>query len=138
MRTFYIFNIRDEYANLTKNNPYHLYKMLDYIYNLEHNKLNEAICLFDKISINFNPKEIDIKIFKNYSNNYFYTKFKNIHQINNFYRKESSKLTVKSKFLLLQSNVLRPTFIDVFIHNHNLFFCDFENKDYFFIDCLYV
>ena len=138
MRTFYIFKIKEEYANLTKNNPYHLFKMLFYIYNLEKEDISRGIKLFNKMTDNFNSKKIDIDIFKNYRENFFYTKFKNIHQINNVYKKEESKLIIRKKFLLLKSTVIRPTFLDDLSKYHNVFFCDFENKDYFWLEKLTI
>jgi len=136
MRTFYIFKIKEEYANLTKNNPYHLFKMLSYIYNLEREEINRGVELFNKMTDNFNSKKLDIDIFKNYRENYFYTKFKNIHQMNNIYKKEESKLIIRKKFLLLKSTVIRPVFLDDLREYHNIFFCDFENKDYFWLEKL--
>lgn len=138
MRTFYIFKIKNEYASLTKNNPYHLFKMLTYIYNLESSEVSRGIELFNKMTDTFKAKEIDINIFKAYRENYFYTKFKNIHQINNIYKKEESKLVIRKKFLLLQSTVIRPTFLKDLAKYDNLFFCDFENMDYFWLEKLFI
>lgn len=138
MRTFYIFKIKEEYANLTKNNPYHLFKMLSYIYNLDTGEISRGVELFNKMTDNFNSKEIDVELFRNYRENYFYTKFKNIHQINNIYKKEESKLIIRKKFLLLKSSVIRPVFLNYLDKYHNLFFCDFENKDYFWLEKLAI
>ena len=138
MRTFYIFKIRNEYASLTKNNPYHLFKMLHYIYHLEREDVFKGVELFNKMTSSFNSKELDIYLFKNYRDNYFYTKFKNIHQINNIYKHEESKLIIRKKFLLLQSSVVHPIFLNDLSQYNNLFFCDFKNKDYFWLDKLFV
>ncbi len=136
MRTFYIFKIKEEYAGLTKNNPYHLFKMLSYIYNLDKHDIHRGADLFYKLAEPFNSKELDIKIFKKYSDNYFYTKFKNIHQINNIYKKEESKLIVHKHFLTLKSSIIHPVFLQDLTEYSNLFFCDFENKDYFWLERL--
>ena len=85
MRTFFIFKIKEEYATLTKNNPFHLFKMFNYIYNLDETEVKNGINLFDKLALPFEMKRIDIDIFKKYQDNYFYTKFKNVHKINNIY-----------------------------------------------------
>lgn len=138
MRTFYIFNVKDEYAILTKNNPFQLYKMLDYIYHLDSSDLYRGVDMFNKITKNFNIKEIDVNLFRKYKENYFYTKFKNVHQINNIYNKEESKLIIRKKFLLLKSTVVHPSFIEDLVDYKNVFFCDFENKDYFWLEHLYV
>ncbi len=138
MRTFYIFKIKEEYVSLTKNNPYHLFKMLSYIYKLDVKDLSVGVELFNKITENFNPKEMDINLFKNYRENYFYTKFKNVHQINNAFKREETKLTIRKKFLLLESTVVHPIFLNDLAKYKNLFFCDFKNIDYFWLDKLFV
>lgn len=136
MRTFYIFKIKEEYANLTKNNPYHLFRLLSYIYTLDRSELDRGVEMFNKVAESFNSKQIDIDLFKNYKENYFYMKYKNIHQINNAYKKEESKLIVRRKFLLLKSTIIRPIFLEDLSVYSNLFFCDFENKDYFWLEKL--
>lgn len=138
MRTFYIFKIKEEYAILTKNNPYQLFRMLDFIYNLDKVEISKGADLFYKIIEKLNGKFLDIQIFKNYRNNYFYTKFKNIHQINNIYNKEESKLVVHNHYLLLESTIIKPTFLDNLKALNNLFLCDFENKDYFWLEKLAI
>lgn len=138
LRTFYIFKIKNEYAALTKNNPFHLFKMLSYIYNLDTNEIDRGVELFNKITCTFNAKEMDIALFKTYRENYFYTKFKNIHQIHNIYKREKSKLIIRKKFLLLESTIVRPTFLKDLTKYDNLFFCDFKNKDYFWLEKLFI
>ena len=138
MRTFYIFKIKNEYASLTQNKPYHLYKLLSYIYYLDIEEASRGIELFSNLTDDFNPKELDIKLFKTYRENYFYTKFKNVHKVNNIYKKEESKLVIRKKFLILQSTVVRPTFLNELSKNKNLFLCDFVNKDYFWLEKLFV
>lgn len=136
MRTFYIFKIKEEYARLTKNNPYHLFKMLSYINSMDKGEIERGADLFYKMVERLGNKELDIKMFKKYQDNYFYTKFKNIHQVNNIYKKEETKLVVHKHFLLLKSTVVRPTFLEVLEEYQNLFLCDFENKDYFWLEKL--
>ena len=136
MSNFYIFKIKEEYAHLTKNNPYHLFKMLSYIYNIDREEIKRGADLFYKMVERFRNKEFDNKLFKKYQDNFFYTKFKNIHQINNIYKKEESKLIVHQHFLLLKSTIIRPTFLQDLEELENLFLCDFENKDYFWLEKL--
>lgn len=138
MRTFYIFKIKEEYAILTKNNPYQLFRMLEFIYSLDRKEVTRGADMFYKVIESFQTKEFDIRIFKKYADNYFYTKFKNIHQMHNIYKKEESKLTVRKHYLLLESTVIRPTFLEDLKEFHNLFLCDFENKDYFWLEKLAV
>ncbi len=138
MRTFHIFKIKNEYAVLMKNNSYQLFRLLDFIYNLDKKEVCKGAELFYKVVDDFNSKKFDIHIFKKYQENYFYTKFQNIHQINNIYKKEQSKLTVKKHYLLLESTIVNPTFLDDLKEFNNLFLCDFENKDYFWLEKILV
>lgn len=138
MRTFYIFKVKDEYATLTKNNPYQLFRLLEFIYNLDRKEVSRGADLFYKMIEGLNSKALDIYMFKKYRENYFYTKFKNIHQMNNFYKKEESKLIVRNHYLLLESTVIKPIFLDDLKEIPNLFLCDFENKDYFWLEKLPV
>lgn len=138
MRTFYIFKIKNEYATLTKNNPYSLFRMLEFIYNLDKNEVSRGADLFYKMVESLNNKSLDVQLFKKHKENYFYTKFKNIHQVNNFYKKEESKLIVRTHYLLLESSIIKPTFLEDLQDLPNLFLCDFENKDYFWLEKLPV
>lgn len=138
MRTFYIFKVKEEYAILTKNNPYQLFRMLEFIYNLDKGEITRGADLFYKLVEKLNSKSLDIQLFKKYKENYFYTKFKNVHQVNNIYKKEESKLVVRQHYLLLESTIVKPTFLEDLQNLPNLFLCDFENKDYFWLEKLPV
>lgn len=136
MRQFFIFKIKDEFAILTKKNPNHLYRTLEQIYYVDRNDLELGIDLFERIIEKLNPKQIDIDLFKKYKENYFYTKYRNVHQIYDVYRHEKTKLIVNRTYLEMESSVLRPSFLKDLEKEKNLFFCDFENKDYFWLDHL--
>lgn len=134
MRQFYIFKIKEEYALLTKKNPYHLYKTFEQIYYVDRSEINLGFDLFEKIIDVFNPKKMDIELFKKYKDNYFYTKYSNVHEIHDVYKRENTKLKVCKTFLEMESTVVRPTFMKDLEGEKNLFFCDFENKDYFWLE----
>lgn len=138
MRTFYIFKIKREYATLTENSPYQLFRMLEFIYTLDRSELDYGANLFYKVVEKLNAKSLDIQLFKKYRENYFYTKFKNIHKVSNYYKKEESTLTVKKHYLLLRSTLINPSFLEDLKDEERLFLCDFENKDYFWLDKLAV
>jgi len=66
MRTFHIFKIKNEYAVLMKNNSYQLFRLLDFIYNLDKKEVCKGAELFYKVVDDFNSKKFDIHIFKKY------------------------------------------------------------------------
>ncbi len=138
MRQFYIFKIKEEYAVLTKKNPYHLYRTLEQIYYVDRSDIHLGLDLFERMIDLFNPKQLDINLFKKYKDNYFYTKYSNVHQIHDAYRHEKTVLKVCKTFLEMESTVIRPTFIKDLEEEHNLFFCDFKNKDYFWLDKIMI
>ena len=81
-------------------------------------------------------KELDIALFKRYKENYFYTKYRNVHSMHDVYRKENTKLTLYKTYLKLETDVIKPKFLEELQKNHSLFVCDFESMDYFWLDSL--
>lgn len=134
MRTFYIFRINNEFATLTKECPYNLYKSMEKIYYTDKKDLSIAYNIYEQIILPFKKNKINVNIFENYKDNDFYTKFNNIHMINNFYNDEQTKLIVNSSFMVLKTTILTPSFFNVLRDYSNIFVCDFENKDYFWLE----
>ncbi len=135
MRNFYIFKIKKEVKHITKENPYDLFHTLETIY--YHREDTGASYIFlrqliEPISI----RELDILLFKQYKENYFYTKYKNVHSMHDVYRKENTTLKLFKTYLKLETNVVKPRFLNELQKNHNFFVCDFEEKDYFWLDSL--
>ncbi len=134
MRRFYIFNINKDFYNLMKKNPYHLFRTMEDIHNFEKGDIDLAYELFTQIANPFNKSLINNKIFNESKDNDFYSKFHNVHRIQNKYIPEDSMLIVNKAFLLLESNILKPTFLNNLKDCKNLFVCDFKNKDYFWLN----
>ena len=61
-------------------------------------------------------------------------KYKNIHSLHDFYRKENTTLSLHKIFLKLDTNVIKPCFFKELQELNNLFVCDFESKDYFWLE----
>ena len=133
MRTFYIFKIKKHFAILTLNRPYTLYKTIENIYNLKENEVDKGIYKFDLIKDDFNEYTINNSLFNYYKNKASYTNFKNTHMINDYFTHERSKLIVNKTYLVIKSNEEIPTFFKTIKNKDNLFVCDFENIDYFWL-----
>ncbi len=135
MRNFYIFEIREDIKKITKENPYELFHTLETIYYQKEDK---------RLTVHFlsqllNPiliKDLDIALFRRFKENYFYTKYKNVHTMHDVYRKEDTRLILNKSYLKLETNVVKPRFLEELKYNSNLFLCDFEEKDYFWLDSL--
>ena len=134
MRTFYLFKIKTNYSILTKNNPYNLYKTLKEIYHLKKDEIKIAYDLFSQIRDTFNKELLDNNIYEYYKSKYTYTKINNTHIINDYYTDEKSKLTINPTYLLIRSTKQIPTFLRTITKKNNIFVCDFDNIDYFWLD----
>lgn len=134
MRTFYIFKINTEFKNLTRNKSYNLYKTIENIYNLKKEDFSIGITMFEQLAESIDNQKANKMIFEFNQNNDYYTKYSNIHTINNYYNDEQSKLIINKSHLILRSTKQIPTFLKELNFDKNLFACDFENRDYFWIE----
>ena len=132
MRVFYIYNINDFFTSVYDKYPYKLYKMLEEAYYTNKHSLVMASDLFEQMITNFNKLYMNNYILANNKLDSYYYKKNNIHLISSRY--EYSKLMVSSYCLKLKSNLNYPKFFD-HINNYsdNIFVCDFENQDYFWL-----
>ena len=136
MRTFYIFNISNYLAALTKDNPYNLFKTLEGVYYLDKSNIDLGVSLFDQIAIPFHKNDINELIYSTYKDNDFYSSFGGKHKIYNKYLNELTLLEPRTTYILLKTNTNKKyIFQNIMINNH-LFACDFKNKDYFWLDKL--
>lgn len=138
MRTYYIFLIKKEVYNITKDSPDNLFRLLESIYLLDKKDLNVGFKTFDKICRVIPKKNLNKLIKDELSENLCYTCFKNIHIINDFLNNESSKLTLYNSHIKIKSNSLYPTFFRTIKSIPNLFVCDFINMDYFYLRKVYT
>ena len=133
MRVYYIFLIKKEMYNFTKNNPEALYRLFESIYYFKSKDVKLAFSVFDKVAKSFNKKNINKVIRDTSSDNLSYSMFGCTHSINDYLKSESTRLEVKTSHLLLKSNVLYPEFFKTLSSIPYLFVCDFNNMDYFYL-----
>ena len=136
MRHFYIFEIHPEIKKMTKEIPYELFHTLEVIYYQKSEDIPLNNRFLEQMISPIPLKDLDIAIFKRFKENYFYTKFKNIHSMHDVYRKENTKLSLFKTYMKLETNVVKPRFFEELRKYPNLFLCDFEEKDYFWLDSL--
>jgi len=136
MRKFYIFGINEEFNILNKDDTYDLYRQMENIKNLDKDNFYDAVRIYETIAHKIDDKKLEREIYNNHKYSYYYTKYKNIHMVNNYYKNEESKLVVNKAYLLLETNMPNSAFFED-LKNKGLFACDFENKDYFWVDSLY-
>lgn len=133
MRIYYIFSIKKEIYQVTKNNPENLYKLFESIYYLKKENASIGFKTFNKICNCLEIKNINKRIKESNIDNLSYTLFGNTHIINDYFTDESSKLTVYNSFIKVKSNSMYPIFFKSIENLPFLFVCDFLNNDYFYL-----
>lgn len=137
MRKYYVFNVNKELTTLTKDSPYMLYKSFESIYKANKKDLVLAQKLYDGLANRINQKNINDKIYADNKNNHFYYVVNNSHHYYNKYKSYEEIVTVKNTFLSVESSADKLILLKS-LKNYNLFVCDFENKDYFWLDEVYA
>ena len=133
MRTYFIFKIKKHYAELTKNKPYQIYKTIEDMYYLNQKDLLSPNNLFLQMHEKFNAEILNSIIYNTYKDSYTYTKYQNIHKINDYFKEEKTKMIITNSYIVIKTTKEIPTFFEIISKNSNLFICDFQSKDYFWI-----
>lgn len=132
MRVFYIYNINDFFCSVYEKYPYKLYKMLEDAYYTSRHEMMLSSSFYEQMTTNFNKLFINNYLFVNNKLDVYYYKKNNIHVISS--RLEYSKLMVNSYCLKLKTNLNYPKFFEhIKDYSDNIFVCDFENQDYFWL-----
>ncbi len=135
MRTFYVFKIKKHFTYLTKNSPYHLYKTIENFYYLKPRQIPIIGNAFLNLKADINDTTLNEAVYKKCKDNYTYTKYKNTHMINDYYTNEKSRMVVDKNFILITTTKEYPSFFKT-IPKKNFFVCDFQNKEYFWLEQL--
>lgn len=95
-----------------------------------------GINMYEKMVSPINKIELNNYLFTSYRNNDHYTKFMNTHIYNNYYNDEETKLRIGNAYLIMETTAAKPEFFSKLKVNSNLFACDFQNQDYFWIESI--
>ena len=114
MRTYYIFNVNKYYSYMYKDKPFKMYKIFEEIYYSRDYDSIKAYHVLEEIANPFNKIMLNEYIYNEYKYKYGYKRKDNIHYLN-----------ATDKSILRINN-----------YNNNLFVCDFENMDYFWLSKL--
>ena len=131
MRTYYIFKIKKHYANLANSKPYHIYKTIEDMYYLSSKELLSPSNLFLQMYDRFNDNILNNIIYDEYKDLYTYTKYNNIHQINDYFNNEQTKMIINKSYILIKTT--KQIFFKILYKRKDIFVCDFLNKDYFWL-----
>lgn len=134
MRIYYVFKIKDEYMDLYKETPSTLYNILNQMYYMKRNELGYGFNLFNQIIDLIDKGELDKQLYVSMHTKMKYTKKGDDHILNNLYKDEISILKINKTHILINSN---KSYTEFFVllnqYESNLFVCDFNNHDYFFL-----
>jgi len=133
MRIYYIFLIKKEIYEITKNKPGNLYKLLESIYLLNNDDVVLGFKMFDKICKIIPKKNFNKLISDTNIESMSYTTFGSTHMINDFLNNETTKLIINNSHIKIKSNTLYPSFFGNLENIPYLFVCDFINMDYFYL-----
>jgi hypothetical protein len=103
------------------------------MYYLNQKELLGPNNLFLQIHEKFNTEILNSIIYDKYKDQYTYTKYQNIHRINDYYKEEQTKMIINSRYIVIKTTKEIPTFFEIISKKNNLFICDFLNKDYFWL-----
>ena len=106
MRTYYAFIIKDSLMHFYSKRPYSLYKILEQIYRLKNNDIMLGYRLLEQVTKPFGINKINKFIYKKH-----------------FDELEYSRINDCTSF-----------FNSIGEYDDNIFVCDFENQDFFFIN----
>lgn len=135
MRTYYIFNVNEYFSYMYKNKPFKMYKILEEIYRTKEYDIMLTYHVFEQVASPFNKVILNEFLYHNCKFKSGYTREGNMHIINNV--RERSKLTINNSNIKIRVMNNYSDFFEVLSsYDDNLFVCDFNNKDYFWLSKL--
>lgn len=133
MKTLYVFKIKKEFKSLVKGREFNLYEVINSINYINKKDIVYAYNLLLTINVPLNKFQINKMIYNNLKKLDGYTLFKNRHKYINYFTKEESELVVKYNYMLLISNKENNLFLKEIKKITDLFICDFDVADYYFV-----
>ena len=135
MRTYYAFIIKDSLMHFYSKKPYSLYKILEQIYRLKNNDIVLGYRLLEQVTEPFGTRKTDKFIYKKHYDELEYSRLDDVHMIKNLYSEEITFLKVFHSHVRIKTNNNFPAFFNSMQeYNENIFVCDFENQDFFWMN----
>ena len=134
MRTFYLFDIKENVLKNYRNNYEELYGLLESIHYLKTEDIILGFNIYQKLVNPMKKEEYNDYIKKNNLGKENYICYNYTHTINDFYFNESTKMIINNSHIKIKTNKNVP-YIYYNIRNFkNIFVCDFNNHDYFLLE----
>ena len=134
MRTYYIFKINKYFAYIYKRFPFKMYKIFEEIYYSKDYDSIKTYHVLEEIANPFNKIMLNEYIYFEYKLKYGYKRKDNLHYLNTT---EKSVLRINNYNIKIETEGNYSEFFnEISNYNNNLFVCDFENMDYFWLSKL--
>lgn len=134
MRTFYLFDIKENILKNYRNNYEELYSLLESIHYLKTEDIILGFNIYQRIVNPMKKEEYNDYIKKNNLGKENYICYNYTHTINDFYFNESTKMIINNSHIKIKTNKNVPSFFYNIRNFKNIFVCDFNNHDYFLLE----
>lgn len=139
MRTFYLFDVKENILKNYRNNYEELYSLLESIHYLKTEDIILGFNIYQRIVNPMKKEEYNDYIKKNNLGKENYICYNYTHTINDFYFNESTKMIINNSHIKIKTNKNVPSFFYNIRNFKNIFVCDFNNHDYFLLqDTIYT
>ena len=118
MRTFYLFDIKENVLKNYRNNYEELYGLLESIHYLKTEDIILGFNIYQKLVNPMKKEEYNDYIKKNNLGKENYICYNYTHTINDFYFNESTKMIINNSHIKIKTNKNVPSF---FYNNHDYF-----------------
>ncbi len=135
MRIFYVYVINEFYKDMYYHHSYSLYKILESIYyERDYDKIS-SYRMYKQVVTPLNKMMCNGYVTKNHRLSYEYGYDNHAHYIRK--KDEHTKMVITNIYIKVISDKNFPTFFhDIFSYEGDVFICDFDNNDYFWLDKL--
>ena len=134
LRTYYIFNVNKFFKYIYDNNPFKMYKIFEDIYYSNYYDKIKTFRVLEEVALPFNKIMLNEYIYYEYKSKYGYRRNNEIHILNT---DERTTLRINNYNIKIETDSNYSAFFDnIRNYNYNLFVCDFDNKDYFWLSKL--
>lgn len=134
MRTFYLFDVKENILKNYRNNYEELYSLLESIHYLKTEDIILGFNIYQKLVNPMRKEEYNNYIKKNNLGKENYICYNYTHTINDFYFNESTKMIINNSHIKIKTNKNVPSFFYNIRNFKNIFVCDFNNHDYFLLE----
>jgi hypothetical protein len=134
IRTFYLFEIKENILKNYKNNYEELYSLLENIHYLKTEDIILGFNIYDKIVSPLKKDTFNEYIKEKNLDKESYIYYSYTHTINDYYFNESTKMIINNSHIKIKTNKNIPSFFYNIRNFNNMFVCDFEHHDYFLLE----